>query len=71
MEKYYLVSYFYQRPTSSGFGNIFLKTDSYLDIKKAEKEIVKRKNLTEKNEFEVELVVIIAINKITKEQFLF
>ena len=55
--KYYLVSYSHSR----GYGNVFLASTKYLDIRQAEKSIAK--------DIGGDGVVIITINPITKAQF--
>lgn len=56
--KYYLVSYSHSR----GLGNMFFKSEPYLDISDAEKQISAKCHASE--------IVIIAINEIEEGQFL-
>ncbi len=57
MKYFYLVSYSHR----TGFGNIFFEAEKPLDIRRAEKKICEKAG--------VEDVVIITINKITKDQY--
>lgn len=57
--KYYLVSY----AQENGFGNMFVKTNKYLDIREAEKTIQKNNKLQKKP-------IIITINEINKTQYI-